>query len=390
MGTAWSDPLKVLHLSAGNLYGGVETFLTTLARLRHLAPEMEPEFGLCFRGRLWDELAAAGVPVHDLGQARFSRPWTVVRTRRRLSRLLTAVKYQVVVCQMSWVQALFGGVAAHFPAGFVAHFHGPRCGGWLESLAGRFRPRLIIGPSRHTVESYRPFFPGVPLEVLNPPIVSHVVESPELLPGERAALRRQFAAGPDDVVILQASRIESWKGHDQVLKALGRLRDLPAWRFWVAGGVQRPSEESYSHSLRVLARELQIADRVEFLGQRADVPRLMRAADVYCQGNRGPEGFSSAFIEASFCALPIVTTDLGGAGEMIDAETGILLPPGEDVTALAGALRLVLTDPGRRAAMGGRAREKAIRLCDPRQQIPRLAGYLRAAAMTPSSEPPPE
>ena len=51
----------MLHLSAGNLYGGIETFLTTLARMRHLAPGMEPEFGLCFRGRLWDELVATGL-----------------------------------------------------------------------------------------------------------------------------------------------------------------------------------------------------------------------------------------------------------------------------------------------------------------------------------------
>ena len=53
--------MKVLHLSAGNLYGGIETLSTTMARLRHLAPGMEPEFGLCFRGRLWDELVASGL-----------------------------------------------------------------------------------------------------------------------------------------------------------------------------------------------------------------------------------------------------------------------------------------------------------------------------------------
>jgi hypothetical protein len=111
--------LKVLHLSAGKLYGGVETFLITLAKLRHLAPEMEPEFGLYFHGRLWDELAAAGVPVHDLGQVRLRRPWTVLKARRRLSRLLATSEYDVVVCHMSWVQAICGGVASRCGPGNV-------------------------------------------------------------------------------------------------------------------------------------------------------------------------------------------------------------------------------------------------------------------------------
>src|SRR5262249_57437131 len=97
-----SEPLRVLHLTAGNLYGGVETLLTTLARLRHLAPEMEPEFGLCFRGRLWDELTAAGVPVHDLGPVRISRPYTVQEARGRLKRVLAAAQPDVVVVHSSW------------------------------------------------------------------------------------------------------------------------------------------------------------------------------------------------------------------------------------------------------------------------------------------------
>jgi glycosyltransferase involved in cell wall biosynthesis len=110
------------------------------------------------------------------------------------------------------------------------------------------------------------------------------------------------------------------------------------------------------------------------------VGRLMRAADLYCQGNRGPEGFSLAFLEASFCGLPIVTTDLGGAREMIDPETGILVPPGEDEAGLAEALGSLLSDHQRRAAMAARAREKAMRLGDPQQQIQRLASLLAALA----------
>jgi hypothetical protein len=62
--------MRVLHVGAGSLYGGVETLLITLARYRHLCPDMIPEFALCFDGRLEKELISQGVPFHDLGEVR--------------------------------------------------------------------------------------------------------------------------------------------------------------------------------------------------------------------------------------------------------------------------------------------------------------------------------
>jgi glycosyltransferase involved in cell wall biosynthesis len=232
------------------------------------------------------------------------------------------------------------------------------------------------------VDSYRSQFPGVRGEVLNYPIPPQVVEAGELGSEERRSIRQQLGAGSGDVVILQASRIESWKGPDLTLRALARLRDLPRWQFWLAGGIQRPSEQPFFDLLHQIASDGEIANRVRFLGQRSDVARLMRAADLYCQGNRGPEGFSLSFLEASYCGLPIITTDLGGASEMIDPETGILVPPEEGVTGLADALRSLLVDPDRRATMACRARAKAVRLGDARQQLRRLAGFLASTSPT--------
>jgi hypothetical protein len=60
--------MKVLHVYSGNLFGGVETLLITLAQQRSLCPQMQPHFALCFEGRLVNELRAVGVGVHMLGQ----------------------------------------------------------------------------------------------------------------------------------------------------------------------------------------------------------------------------------------------------------------------------------------------------------------------------------
>jgi hypothetical protein len=63
--------MRVLHLYAGNLYGGIETFLVTLAKTQALVPQMQHEFALCFPGRLATELETAGAVVMRLGCKRF-------------------------------------------------------------------------------------------------------------------------------------------------------------------------------------------------------------------------------------------------------------------------------------------------------------------------------
>jgi glycosyltransferase involved in cell wall biosynthesis len=372
--------LRVLHINPGNLYGGVETFLVTLARCRDLCPEMVSEFALCVGGRLQDELRQAGVPVHLLGAARVSRPWTVLRAKAALRRLLAVGgRFDVIACHQPWTQGIFGSVVHKSGLPYVAYFHGPRDGGWPEYLARRHRPQLVIAPSRHTLDSVQPLFPGVPGEVLHYPLPAHVTETAELSAEQRLAIRAGLGARPEDVVILQASRIEPWKGPDLVLRALGRLTGLPNWRFWLAGGAQRKQELSYFDELKRIAVEAGIGNRVEFLGQRSDVSVLMRAADLYCQGNRGPEGFGLSFLEAGYCGLPIVTSALGGAAELIDPSTGNLVAP-EKVEDLAEALRALVTDADRRKAIGDRAKAKAIEMCHATKQMRQLSQMFARAS----------
>src|SRR5262249_1870942 len=120
--------------------------------------------------------------------------------------------------------------------------------------------------------------------------------------------------------------------------------------------------------------------RVRFLGERTDVPALMGAADIYSQGNRGPEGFGLTFVEAFCSGLPVVSSGIGAATEVIDERSGILVPP-EDPAALAGALRTLIEDAGKRQQMGQAARARAIQLCDPGRQLNRLYGLLVDIAM---------
>ena len=106
---------------------------------------------------------------------------------------------------------------------------------------------------------------------------------------------------------------------------------------------------------------------------------LLRAADIYCQPNTAPDAFGLSFVEALQAGLPVVTSGIGGALEIVDRECGCLLPPGDE-EALTDALRALLADGGMRTAMGHAARARAAVLCNPGVEMRRLWQALAAHA----------
>src|SRR6266850_1619962 len=130
--------MRVLHVYSGNLYGGVETMLVTLARHRNSCKEMEPHFAICFDGRLSDELVGAGALTHQLGNVRLRQPSSILRARRKLRELLGQGTFDVVICHGPWSLAIFGPVARAARLPLVFWLHGPVSGShWTERWARR-------------------------------------------------------------------------------------------------------------------------------------------------------------------------------------------------------------------------------------------------------------
>jgi glycosyltransferase involved in cell wall biosynthesis len=355
--------MRLLHVHSGNLFGGVETLLVTLARYRALCPAMDSRIAVCFEGRLQAELAALGQPPRMLAAARLRRPWTVARARRRLATLLREEPIDAVVCHGPWPHLLFAGIARHQRLPVVLWLHGPVQSHWLDRLALRWQPDLVICNSRFTAQSLAGPTRDVPSAVVYCPVAARASA-----PGARAAVRAALGVPADTVVIVQVGRLEPWKGNREHLTALAALRDVPNWVSWHVGGAQRPQEQRHLDALVALAEREGLGSRVRFLGERRDVPDLLAAADVYVQPNTGAEPFGQTFVEALLAGLPVVTSAFGGALEIVDDGCGVLVPPG-DTAALARTLGALIGDPGRRARLGGEGPARARALCDPATQL---------------------
>jgi glycosyltransferase involved in cell wall biosynthesis len=132
-------------------------------------------------------------------------------------------------------------------------------------------------------------------------------------------------------------------------------------------------------SLKTLAQRGGVADRIRFLGERTDVPAVLRAADIFCQPNTSPEPFGLSLVEALLAGLPVVTSGIGGAREIVDETCGVLTPP-SDAVALAGTLRRLIVEPAVRRQLGAAAPLRPQAICDPSRQMRRIHAVLSSVA----------
>jgi hypothetical protein len=175
--------MRVLHVSAGNLYGGLETVLVTLARCRALSPALQCEFALCFAGRAEDELRATGATVHRLGEVRVRWPLSWLRARRALSRLIGRRGFDAVICHAPWSQAIFGPAVRAAGAASIFWLHDVAAERhWLERWAARVVPDLAICNGRFAAASLPAIYPHTPVEVIYCPVAA---PAPSRAPGAR-------------------------------------------------------------------------------------------------------------------------------------------------------------------------------------------------------------
>lgn len=363
--------MRVVHVASGRLFGGIEQILLTMARSRGVAPDVDVSFAVAAPGRLEEGLRASGVEVVMLGDVRLSRPVSVVRARSRLGRFLQLRSGDLMVCHAPWSFALFASTAARrgIQVAFWQHDHASGRS-LVERWCRRIQANLVICNSEWTSRTARVLQPRAPLVVLHPPVM--LSDCPSV---GREETRRALHADPNDVVILSASRLEPWKGHLNVLRALGYLSSVPNWTLWIAGGAERPHEREYEGTLRREVTRLGLSGRVSFLGERRDIPNLLTAADIFCQFNESPEPFGIVFAEALLSGIPVVAANAGGVPEIVSENCGRLVPPG-DVAALTVALQQLILDQRLRSTLGAAGPAHASARCDPGNVLPTLARVL--------------
>jgi len=186
-------------------------------------------------------------------------------------------------------------------------------------------------------------------------VVSNFVNCDEYVPikdeSVRAEARKRLAA-PGEAILMHLSNFRPVKRVVDVVKVFALVaRELPAQLVLVGDGPERSAAEWLAH-------DLQINEKVHFIGKQERVNELLPLADLMVMPSE-LESFGLAALEAMACKVPSIATRVGGVPELIDdGVTGLLYPVGNVEDMAAGAVSL-LKDRTRLKAMSEAGRATA-------------------------------
>jgi glycosyltransferase involved in cell wall biosynthesis len=192
-------------------------------------------------------------------------------------------------------------------------------------------------------------------------------------PAARARVRTELGCAPDAVVVVIVSRLVRHKGYPELLAAMA---EVPGAELWVVG--ERLASD-HGADMEPLFTAAGLGERLRRLGYRRDVAAVLAAADVFALPSHF-EGLPMSVIEAMLTGLPVVATAIRGPREqVVDGETGMLVPAG-DAASLAAALRRLAGDAGMRRQMGAAGRARALARYDEALVVAGIAALLEAGS----------
>jgi glycosyltransferase involved in cell wall biosynthesis len=171
---------------------------------------------------------------------------------------------------------------------------------------------------------------------------------------ELAALRRELGLPIDGILFGTVGRLDPVKDHRTLLHAFAPIArlDCPAYLLIVGDGPMRDD-------IGALVAELGIGNKVFLLGERQDIPKLLKALDVFTLTSIA-EGISNTVLEAMASGLPVVATRVGGNPELVEhGRTGQLIAS-RDVPGLTSALEAYLNDSSLQQEHGRAGRARAV------------------------------
>jgi glycosyltransferase involved in cell wall biosynthesis len=328
-------PLRLLWLIDSLNMGGAERLAATFART--IDPSEVELQVCCLRSiggnPLAPEIDAAGVPVVDLG-ARHLRD---ISAFRRLARLLVAERFDLVHAHLTYA-SIWGALASRMtgiPLVASLHVQPSAASPWSRerirervmcSLLDRWGARTVAVSAAQGaayVEMNR--LRADKLEVIHNGIEVDVYAAQR--GDERLEVRREFGIPPEAPIAITVSVLREYrKGIHHLLDAAAlaanAVQDL---HFLIVG--DGPLRGGLEHQ----ARALGLSDRVRWVGQRADIPRLLAGSDLFVLPSL-QDPFPTVIMEAMAAGLPAVGTIVDGIPEIIKApSTGRLVPPGDPV-----------------------------------------------------------
>jgi glycosyltransferase involved in cell wall biosynthesis len=386
--------MRVLYVNHTAAVSGAERSL--LALLAALPPSVE-SLVASPRGRLSDAVEQLGVATTEIAETAGSLRVHPLHTPRALAEMSLAAlqigrvarRHRAEIVHANSIRAgLELALARVGSAAKIVHVRDCLPPGALTTATMRLiatTATTVVANSDYTAGTVRSAAASARLEVVHPAIDIAEFDPAQI---DRADARARLGiAGTRRVLLGVVAQLSPWKGQDTAIEALRLLSEqgidahllLIGSAKFVANAT-RFDNEQYVAGLRRLIADAGLGERVSFLGERDDVPQLVRALDVLLLPSH-EEPFGRALLEAMALEVPVLATSVGGPAELVrEGRDGYLLPPREPA-AWADGVRRIVEGPEQGHALGEAGRQRVTEAFGAEDHVATmLAVYDRAAA----------
>jgi len=344
-------PLNVLYVVIGLNLGGVQQWVLDLCkrldrtRFRPIVCAIENT------GIIGKEIEALGVEVITLGYRRQS-----VRTIKALANLMKARQIDILhgVSYHPSLYARLAGLMAGTPVMLTYEpvvYDNRRI---QRVLLSRFLDRFTDGYvacSQGVVQQLSEWYGYSPNKV---ELIYNAVDTEQFKPpASRADAKRKLGFDPDRPIVGMVARLDPEKGHRFFFEAITRLHGYADVQWLVVGNGRAENE------VKEQAKQFGVADRVQFLGTRRDLPDLLGAFDIYVLPTL-KEGFPITTLNAMSCGCAVVVSDYPANLEGVRNDINGLVVPMGDSVQLAQALNRLLASETQRRSLGEAARRDVL------------------------------
>ncbi|MDX1964657.1 MAG: glycosyltransferase [Pirellulales bacterium] len=343
---ASAAPRRVLYLintlGTGGTERNVRMFCQHIDQSRYL-PEV---WVLKGGGEFEHEIRDAGIAVRDLNRNWARSPWFALKTAWQISRQnvdLVHAFLPTIATYAALGRLMFGlRVPLIMSLGTTKMANSKE-----EVIIRRFFPLTIdhIFANSTSVAAYAK---NLGFQESQTTIIPNGHNPHAFLrPINKEAVRDALGISSDEWMLIHVGRLIDTKRLEDLIDAVALLEPRQ-YKFRVVLAGSGPLLQS----LQGRIAELNLQHRFMFLGNRADVPDLLRAADMFVFPSE-VEGLPNSIIEAGMARLPIVACQIMGVTDVLrDGQEGLLVPP-RSPAAFAGAIQKMIEDPelaGRLAA----------------------------------------
>ncbi len=340
--TTNSSPPKVLHLiNSRGLYGAERVLVNLIAATDR--QRYSPQFCLlrtmsCPNQELLDAVTSKQVQPYVIP----CRRWIDLAAVRQLKKLLKEERIDIIHSH-GMKARLYGLLAAPgIPVRTITTHHNwirssliETCFELLDAFYIRFYPKIVAVSPEVQQHMQRYLIPKK-----NTQVIINGVNMLEFRKNhtDRVRIRDEFSIAPETPLIGAIGRISPEKGQKFFIEATAQvLKSYPKACFVLVG------DGGQSEEMRAYAEALGIARNVIFTGFRTDIAGWYSALDIFVLPSL-LEGTPMALLEAMSTGVPVVATDVGGVGHIVQDEKNGLLVPSANADKLATGIKRLLTD----------------------------------------------